>query len=481
MAYEYITAHDSPNYTPAGRVRAVFGHDRKIESITIHHWGVLGQKFEHVIHWFLSPAAGTSAHYIVEDGRVACLVDVKDAAWHAGNARGNATSIGLELRPEATDGDYATAAELIAKLRSVFGDLPLVEHNEWRPTQCPGRWDLDRLDALARGEDTPAAAGPIVRYTVNTNDPRGVNLRSKPSKDSALWSPRPVPVGTTLTGTGRVEGDYVEVSSPWMLEYGHRAWAHIWHLDTVGAPIEGKPYRSGAATHAGRRIEYHVWEPEGTPTGAVVYLHGDNKPGETTTPGGTQVGRMAAAALAAGRVFILAVSPGPSWYLNEEADQSDAYKNQRTPGSQVQALRTFIPAALHEAKVPSGTPVEVVGHSGGGEAITLHLARTDVAWAQPWRVGFTVIGAGTPNGVHPIDVPSEFRKEARLLFVGSSTGDGVGATTANSGAWSAWSSAQRGLNAYRAAGYTAELWDTKAPGHNAYDFGGIVARAVKGA
>ena len=150
MAYEYITKHNSPAFTPAAECRKVFGHDRKIESITIHWWGVDGQDFEGPISWFCRPDATTSAHYIVEAGRVACIVDPDDAAWHAGNARGNATSIGLELRPEARDGDYATAAELIRTLRDTYGDLPLIPHRDWKATQCPGRWDLARLDALAR-------------------------------------------------------------------------------------------------------------------------------------------------------------------------------------------------------------------------------------------------------------------------------------------------------------------------------------------
>lgn len=152
MAYEYITKYNAPAYTPAAKVREMFGHDRKIESITIHWWSdKMGQSFDGPISWLTRPDANTSAHYVVEAGRVACLVDPDDAAWHAGSAKGNATSIGIECRPEATDADYQTAAELIAKLRDTYGNLPLIPHKAWKATTCPGRWDLARLDRLARG------------------------------------------------------------------------------------------------------------------------------------------------------------------------------------------------------------------------------------------------------------------------------------------------------------------------------------------
>lgn len=159
VPYEVITKYDSPNFTAASDSLQVFGYDRKITAITIHHWGKDGQRFENVIGWFTSPTARTSAHYVVEAGKVACLVAPANVAWHAGNAKGNATTIGIELRPEARDADYATAATLIARLRAAYGDLPLIPHKQWTNTACPGRWDLARLDALARGK-APATSTP---------------------------------------------------------------------------------------------------------------------------------------------------------------------------------------------------------------------------------------------------------------------------------------------------------------------------------
>lgn len=141
-AYQYITSKTSPNQNT---------RKSKIKSITIHHWGSRGQKFANVVSWLCDKRAGTSAHYVVEAGRVACIVDPDRRAWHAGSSRGNHESIGIECRPEATAGDYATVAALIADLRAVYGNIPLVPHKSWTNTACPGVWDLGKLDRLARG------------------------------------------------------------------------------------------------------------------------------------------------------------------------------------------------------------------------------------------------------------------------------------------------------------------------------------------
>ena len=79
-AYTYITKFTSPNQN---------ARNSKVKSITIHHWGSRGQKFDNVVNWLCQKRAGTSAHYVVEAGKVACIVDPDRRAWHAGNSRGN--------------------------------------------------------------------------------------------------------------------------------------------------------------------------------------------------------------------------------------------------------------------------------------------------------------------------------------------------------------------------------------------------------
>lgn len=160
MAYTLQTQYNSKNFTPAAQVPAVFGMPRIITGITIHHWGAFGQQFDAVRNWLCTNNVPTSAHYVVQANLIACIVAPEDAAWHAGTPRGNATTVGIECRPEATDGDYAAAADLVRELRQVYGDLPLYRHSAWVPTACPGIWDLARLDRLARTGTASAVRPP---------------------------------------------------------------------------------------------------------------------------------------------------------------------------------------------------------------------------------------------------------------------------------------------------------------------------------
>jgi hypothetical protein len=163
VSYQELDQWDSPNYTPAAQCKQVFGEARDVTSFTIHHWGdpSWGQTFEGVVSFLCdgNRASPTSAHFVVEAGRAACIVSPDDVAWHAGNAHGNATSIGIECNPLERDEDYQTIGELIAHLRTIYGDLPLEPHNHWTSTDCPGTYDLARIDAIARGTIQPASGG----------------------------------------------------------------------------------------------------------------------------------------------------------------------------------------------------------------------------------------------------------------------------------------------------------------------------------
>lgn len=150
------------SFTAKGYTPAPTG--RTIEHIDIHHWGERGQTHDGVVAFFCTTGPGsTSAHYVVSAGRIDCIVSDADVAWHSGVWSENMRSIGIECRPEATDADYAAVAELVRTLRARYGDLPLHAHREFFPTACPGVWDLDRLDRLARAgtiqtQSTPTEA-----------------------------------------------------------------------------------------------------------------------------------------------------------------------------------------------------------------------------------------------------------------------------------------------------------------------------------
>lgn len=145
MAYNYLTQHDSPNFSNGNNGR---------KYIVIHHWDdpAKNPQFENIVSWLCNKNAQVSAHFVATGTgrRVACLVDLDKTAWHAGNFNANMESIGVECDPRCRDEDYDVVAELICELRAIYGDLPLKGHRDIVPTSCPGNWDLTRLDNLAR-------------------------------------------------------------------------------------------------------------------------------------------------------------------------------------------------------------------------------------------------------------------------------------------------------------------------------------------
>src|SRR6478752_3078176 len=152
MSYTELNQYNSPNYTAQVDVPAVFGQPRNVQYITIHWWGDPAQKpeFMGVVSYLCRENGNTSAHVVAEAGRVAWIVNGYDAAWHSGSAVGNATSIGIECNPRATDADYQTIGELVRDIRKIYGDLPLRRHSDWINTGCPGVYDINRIDAIAR-------------------------------------------------------------------------------------------------------------------------------------------------------------------------------------------------------------------------------------------------------------------------------------------------------------------------------------------
>jgi len=160
------TTWNSPNYTPAASVPAVYGMPRKITGITIHHWGVEGQRYENVANYLSRRNGNTSAHFVVEAGRAACLVSPQHAAWHAGSAVGNATTIGIECRPEMSDADFQSLVELVAWLESLYGNMKIYGHKDWSATACPGKYYnklgnlIERVNAAKASASKTAAPAP---------------------------------------------------------------------------------------------------------------------------------------------------------------------------------------------------------------------------------------------------------------------------------------------------------------------------------
>lgn len=319
MAYTNITQHNSPNYTPNAQVRAIFGMNRTVQGITIHWWGDPrnNPSFEGVISWLSQTRSGTSAHTVTTGTgkRNAWLVNAVDAAWHSGSARGNATTLGLELDPRARNEDYDIAAELIADIWITYkSKLPLHRHSSWISTQCPGTYDLNRLRREAEvwyskktnPQPTPAPVKERSRETYNPVRQFEFN------KDSRLWEILP----HRVVKDSRVykKGEKIEIRQKLTLTNGN-----VYFRTKYSADNEiGNGFRAGDLTE--------VKKPAPTPTPTPT------QPPETTPP-------------------------EPEWITNLEDTEHRKLVVIPAQGAQVIDLNTLDP--VNDTLIPRGTKVDI--------------------------------------------------------------------------------------------------------------------------
>jgi N-acetylmuramoyl-L-alanine amidase/Bacterial Ig domain len=162
---------------------------RSIDRIVVH---VTQGAFWGSIRWLRSDRSHASSHYIVSRrGRIVQLVHDSDIAWHAGNWRVNAESIGIEHEgwvddPAGfTDAQYRASARLAAYIaRRAL--MPIDRHhvighhevpNPFDPSKLggsdahtdPGRtWSWARYLRLVRQYATPPKPKPPVRVRVDS-------------------------------------------------------------------------------------------------------------------------------------------------------------------------------------------------------------------------------------------------------------------------------------------------------------------------
>ena len=184
MSYRYITSYNSPNYTPASQSPSVFGQPRNIKGITIHWYGnpATNPTAEGVRDYLCRSGGNTSAHFVATgtNRTVYCIVAPGDVAWHSGNATGNATTIGIECDPRCRDEDYDVVAELVADIRSAYGDVPIYSHNMWTATSCPGNYNIDRIDRMSYTKVSHDAWGAVTDAVPKTPAPAPTPLPTPP-------------------------------------------------------------------------------------------------------------------------------------------------------------------------------------------------------------------------------------------------------------------------------------------------------------
>lgn len=146
--------------------RSSYGYGSGIDGITVHWWGGKGQKFRNVVDWLRGYTGnrGSSAHYVVQDGLVEQIVEDSRASWHGGSNKANGTTIGIEMRPEMTDGDWATLVELCVNLERKHGSMKYYGHKDWKNTACPGDY-YPRLGELVDAVNAYKETGKVPSTT----------------------------------------------------------------------------------------------------------------------------------------------------------------------------------------------------------------------------------------------------------------------------------------------------------------------------
>lgn len=120
----------SPNFGSRG--------DSPIDILLLHYTGL--PSADGALEWLCNPDSAVSAHYFVfEDGRIVCMVDEGDRAWHAGvsfwagETDINARSIGIEIANPGHEYGYRAfpdvqVAAVIALCRDILSRHSIAPH-----------------------------------------------------------------------------------------------------------------------------------------------------------------------------------------------------------------------------------------------------------------------------------------------------------------------------------------------------------------
>src|SRR5699024_3166280 len=130
------------------------------------HWGVDCQTHVGVVSYLrrYRPANPTSAHEVISAGRVTQIVPLLKRAWHARSA--NNDWIGLENRPEMSDGDWQTLVSRCADIERELGQsMRYGKHSDFVATACPGRYSNRSGELVNAVNDNLANSGTPVKPT----------------------------------------------------------------------------------------------------------------------------------------------------------------------------------------------------------------------------------------------------------------------------------------------------------------------------
>ncbi|MGL5330943.1 MAG: peptidoglycan recognition protein family protein [Peptostreptococcaceae bacterium] len=130
------------------------------KNITIHNTGVTNvaaDNFKRGCH-DITQDMEVSYHFVVDEKEVVQLLPINEVGWHAGDKKGNYTSIGIEVCER--EGAEDNAIKFVAALLEVLGMKAdqLKTHKEWSGKQCPRlilpHWETFRLKVNEAMTDT---------------------------------------------------------------------------------------------------------------------------------------------------------------------------------------------------------------------------------------------------------------------------------------------------------------------------------------
>jgi len=143
-----LQTHRSSWFT-AAQCQAYYGVPYQFREIQIHWWDDPARKPSHdgVVNYQANKTGG-SVNYVASAGRVTFMVPEEHCAFTTQG--GNPYGIKIECAPYGTDADYQTIAWLVADIWKRRGYMPLVPHNKYFNTACPGTLDLGRIEREAK-------------------------------------------------------------------------------------------------------------------------------------------------------------------------------------------------------------------------------------------------------------------------------------------------------------------------------------------
>lgn len=138
--YKYIVDHipKSQNRRPGSK----FGkYNFNYQGITIHNTGNKNSTAANERGWLTNPNNDRTAswHLVVDDKNVIEAIPINEIAWHAGDFKGNNTTIGIEICEPQHEKAMKNAIHLCADLlkQKGWGVDRLYTHQMWSGKNCP--------------------------------------------------------------------------------------------------------------------------------------------------------------------------------------------------------------------------------------------------------------------------------------------------------------------------------------------------------